>query len=214
MKSISEYIDHTNLRQEANKTDIENLCKEAIENNFTSVCINPVFVRYASEVLNKEMPKVCTVVGFPLGADPTELKFAESRYLIHQGAEELDMVINISALKEGDRRYIQSEIEKVVTAADGNCVKVIIETCLLTNEEKKIASEIAVDSGADFIKTSTGFSFEGAVVDDLILIRKVIGSEMGIKASGGIKTLSDLNMFLNAGANRIGTSNAIAIINE
>ena len=214
MESVSKYIDHTNLHQEVNKAAVEKLCREAIENNFASVCINPVFVRYASEILNKEKPKVCTVVGFPLGADPIELKFAESRYLIHQGAEELDMVINISALKEGDRRYIQSEIEKVVAAADGNCVKVIIETCLLTNEEKKIASEIAVDSGADFIKTSTGFSFEGAVVDDLILIRKVIGSEMGIKASGGIKTLSDLNMFLNAGANRIGTSNAIAIINE
>ena len=214
MESVSKYIDHTNLHQEVNKLAVEKLCREAIENNFASVCINPVFVRYASEILNKEKPKVCTVVGFPLGAVPIELKFAESRYLIHQGAEELDMVINISALKEGDRRYIQSEIEKVVTAADGNCVKVIIETCLLTNEEKKIASEIAVDSGADFIKTSTGFSFEGAVVDDLILIRKVIGSEMGIKASGGIKTLSDLNMFLNAGANRIGTSNAIAIINE
>ena len=214
MESVSKYIDHTNLHQEVNKVAVEKLCREAIENNFASVCINPVFVRYASEILNKEKPKVCTVVGFPLGANPIELKFAESRYLIHQGAEELDMVINISALKEGDRRYIQSEIEKVVAAADGNCVKVIIETCLLTNEEKKIASEIAVDSGADFIKTSTGFSFEGAVVDDLILIRKVIGSEMGIKASGGIKTLSDLNMFLNAGANRIGTSNAIAIINE
>ena len=214
MESVSKYIDHTNLHQEVNKVAVEKLCREAIENNFASVCINPVFVRYASEILNKEKPKVCTVVGFPLGATPIELKFAESRYLINQGAEELDMVINISALKEGDRRYIQSEIEKVVDAADGNCVKVIIETCLLTNEEKKIASEIAVDSGADFIKTSTGFSFEGAVVDDLILIRKVIGSEMGIKASGGIKTLSDLNMFLNAGANRIGTSNAIAIINE
>ena len=214
MESVSKYIDHTNLHQEVNKVAVEKLCREAIENNFASVCINPVFVRYASEILNKEKPKVCTVVGFPLGANPIELKFAESRYLIHQGAEELDMVINISALKEGDRRYIQSEIEKVVAAADGNCVKVIIETCLLTNEEKKIVSEIAVDSGADFIKTSTGFSFEGAVVDDLILIRKVIGSEMGIKASGGIKTLSDLNMFLNAGANRIGTSNAIAIINE
>ena len=214
MESVSKYIDHTNLHQEVNKAAVEKLCREAIENNFASVCINPVFVRYASEILNKEKPKVCTVVGFPLGADPIELKFAESRYLIHQGAEELDMVINISALKEGDRRYIQSEIEKVVAAADGNCVKVIIETCLLTSEEKKIASEIAVDSGADFIKTSTGFSFEGAVVDDLILIRKVIGSEIGIKASGGIKTLSDLNMFLNAGANRIGTSNAIAIINE
>ena len=214
MESVSKYIDHTNLHQEVNKVAVEKLCREAIENNFASVCINPVFVRYASEILNKEKPKVCTVVGFPLGANPIELKFTESRYLIHQGAEELDMVINISALKEGDRRYIQSEIEKVVAAADGNCVKVIIETCLLTNEEKKIASEIAVDSGADFIKTSTGFSFEGAVVDDLILIRKVIGSEIGIKASGGIKTLSDLNMFLNAGANRIGTSNAIAIINE
>ena len=214
MESVSKYIDHTNLHQEVNKVAVEKLCREAIENNFASVCINPVFVRYASEILNKEKPKVCTVVGFPLGANPIELKFAESRYLIHQGAEELDMVINISALKEGDRRYIQSEIEKVVAAADGNCVKVIIETCLLTNEEKKIVSEIAVDSGADFIKTSTGFSFEGALVDDLILIRKVIGSEMGIKASGGIKTLSDLNMFLNAGANRIGTSNAIAIINE
>ena len=214
MESVSKYIDHTNLHQEVNKVAVEKLCREAIENNFASVCINPVFVRYASEILKKEKPKVCTVVGFPLGAVPIELKFAESRYLIHQGAEELDMVINISALKEGDRRYIQSEIEKVVAAADGNCVKVIIETCLLTNEEKKIASEIAVDSGADFIKTSTGFSFEGAVVDDLILIRKVIGSDMGIKASGGIKTLSDLNMFLNAGANRIGTSNAIAIINE
>ena len=214
MESVSKYIDHTNLHQEVNKVAVEKLCREAIENNFASVCINPVFVRYASEILNKEKPKVCTVVGFPLGAVPIELKFAESRYLIHQGAEELDMVINISALKEGDRRYIQSEIEKVVAAADGNCVKVIIETCLLTNEEKKIASEIALDSGADFIKTSTGFSFEGAVVDDLILIRKVIGSDMGIKASGGIKTLSDLNMFLNAGANRIGTSNAIAIINE
>ena len=214
MESVSKYIDHTNLHQEVNKAFVEKLCREAIENNFASVCINPVFVRYASEILNKEKPKVCTVVGFPLGANPIELKFAESRYLIHQGAEELDMVINISALKEGDRRYIQSEIEKVVAAADGNCVKVIIETCLLTNEEKKIASEIAVDSGADFIKTSTGLSFKGAVVADLILIRKVIGSEMGIKASGGIKTLSDLNMFLNAGANRIGTSNAIAIINE
>ena len=214
MESVSNYIDHTNLHQEVNKADVEKLCIEAIENNFASVCINPVFVSYVSEILNKESPKVCTVVGFPLGADPVELKFAESRYLIHQGAEELDMVINISALKERDNRYIKSEIEKVVAAADGNCVKVIIETCLLTNEEKKIVSEIAVDSGADFIKTSTGFSFEGAVVDDLMLIRKVIGSEIGIKASGGIKTLSDLKMFLNAGANRIGTSNAMAIINE
>jgi len=214
MESISEYIDHTNLRQEANKADIENLCKEAIENNFASVCINPVFVRYASEILNKEIPKVCTVVGFPLGADPTELKFAESRYLIHQGAEELDMVINISALKEGDNQYVQSEIEKVVDAADGNCVKVIIETCLLTNEEKKIASEIAVSAGANFIKTSTGFSSYGATEDDVRLIRKSVGHDIGVKASGGVKTLSIFNMLVKAGANRIGTSSALSIINE
>jgi len=214
MKSISEYIDHTNLRQEANKAAIENLCKEAVENNFASVCINPVFVRYASEVLNKEMPKVCTVVGFPLGADPTELKFAESRYLIHQGADELDMVINISALKEGDNKYVQFEIERVVAAADGNCVKVIIETCLLTSEEKKIVSEIAVAAGASFIKTSTGFSSSGATEEDVKLIRKSVGLDIGVKASGGIKTLSILNMLVEAGANRIGTSNAISIINE
>ena len=214
MKSISEYIDHTNLRQEANKAAIENLCKEAVENNFASVCINPIFVRYASEVLNKEMPKVCTVVGFPLGADPTELKFAESRYLIHQGADELDMVINISALKEGDNKYVQFEIERVVDAADGNCVKVIIETCLLTSEEKKIASEIAVAAGASFIKTSTGFSSSGATEEDVKLIRKSVGLDIGVKASGGIKTLSILNRLIEAGANRIGTSNAISIINE
>ena len=214
MKSISEYIDHTNLRQEANKAAIENLCKEAVENNFASVCINPVFVRYVSEVLNKEMPKVCTVVGFPLGADPIELKVAESRYLIHQGANELDMVINISALKEGDNKYVQFEIERVVDAADGNCVKVIIETCLLTSEEKKIASEIAVAAGASFIKTSTGFSSSGATEEDVKLIRKSVGLDIGVKASGGIKTLSILNMLIEAGANRIGTSNAISIINE
>ena len=214
MESVSKYIDHTNLHQEVNKAAVEKLCREAIENNFASVCINPVFVRYASEILNKERPKVCTVVGFPLGAAPIELKFAESRYLIHQGAEELDMVINISALKEGDNQYVQSEIEKVVDAADGNCVKVIIETCLLTNEEKKRASEISVSAGANFIKTSTGFSSYGATEVDVRLIRKSVGPDIGVKASGGVKTLSILNMLVEAGANRIGTSSALSIINE
>ena len=214
IESVSTYIDHTNLSQTASKSDIENLCEEAVDNNFASVCVNPVFVPLASEILNSKNPKVCTVVGFPLGADSPEMKFAESRYLTHQGAEELDMVINISALKEGDTRFIQSEIEKVVDAADGNCVKVIIETCLLTDEEKKIVSELAVNAGADFIKTSTGFSFSGATEEDIKLIRKTVGSDMGIKASGGIKTLTDLKILVKAGANRIGTSNAISIINE
>lgn len=214
IESVSTYIDHTNLSQTASKSDIENLCEEAVDNNFASVCVNPVFVPLASEILNSKNPKVCTVVGFPLGADSPEMKFAESRYLTHQGAEELDMVINISALKEGDTRFIQSEIEKVVDAADGNCVKIIIETCLLTDEEKKIVSELAVNAGADFIKTSTGFSFLGATEEDIKLIRKTVGSDMGIKASGGINTLTDLKILVKAGANRIGTSNAISIINE
>ena len=214
IESVSTYIDHTNLSQTASKLDIENLCEQAVDNDFASVCVNPVFVPLASEILNSKNPKVCTVVGFPLGADSPEMKFAESRYLTHQGAEELDMVINISALKEGDTRFIQSEIEKVVDAADGNCVKVIIETCLLTDEEKKIVSELAVNAGADFIKTSTGFSFLGATEEDIKLIRKTVGSDMGIKASGGIKTLTDLKILVKAGANRIGTSNAISIINE
>ena len=214
IESVSTYIDHTNLSQTASKSDIENLCEEAVDNDFASVCVNPVFVPLASEILNSKNPKVCTVVGFPLGADSLEMKFAESRYLTYQGAEELDMVINISALKEGDTRFIQSEIEKVVDAADGNCVKIIIETCLLTDEEKKIVSELAVNAGADFIKTSTGFSFLGATEEDIKLIRKTVGSDMGIKASGGIKTLTDLKILVKAGANRIGTSNAISIINE
>ena len=214
IESVSTYIDHTNLSQTASKSDIENLCEEAVDNDFASVCVNPVFVPLASEILNSKNPKVCTVVGFPLGADSPEMKFAESRYLTHQGAEELDMVINISALKEGDTRFIESEIEKVVDAADGNCVKVIIETCLLNDKEKKTVSELAVDAGADFIKTSTGFSFSGATEEDVKLIRKTVGSDMGIKASGGIKTLTDLKVLVKAGANRIGTSNAISIINE
>ena len=214
IESVSTYIDHTNLSQTASKSDIENLCEEAVDNDFASVCVNPVFVPLASEILNSKNPKVCTVVGFPLGADSPEMKFAESRYLTHQGAEELDMVINISALKEGDTRFIESEIEKVVDAADGNCVKVIIETCLLNDKEKKTVSELAVNAGADFIKTSTGFSFLGATEEDIKLIRKTVGSDMGIKASGGIKTLTDLKILVKAGANRIGTSNAISIINE
>ena len=214
MESVSNYIDHTNLSQTATQLDIKNLCKEAIENDFSSVCVNPVFVPLAADILNNENPKVCTVVGFPLGTDSSEMKFAESRYLIHRGAQELDMVINISALKDGNTSLIQSEIEKVVDAADGNCVKVIIETCLLSNEEIKLASKITVASGANFVKTSTGFSFAGASKKDVQLIRKTIGPDIGVKASGGVKTLADLKKMIQAGANRIGTSNAISIINE
>ena len=214
MQSVSNYIDHTNLNQTANNFDIEKLCKEAIDNNFAAVCVNPVYVPLASDMLNGQDSKVCTVVGFPMGADSTEMKFAESRYLTHQGAEELDMVINIAAIKEKNISLVKNEIVKIVDAADGNYVKVIIETCLLTDDEKKLASEIAMDAGAHFIKTSTGFSLSGATEKDVKLIRKIIGSDMKIKASGGIKTLSDLKKLVKAGADRIGTSNAISMINE
>ena len=214
MQSVSNYIDHTNLNQIAKNFDIEKLCKVAIDNNFAAVCINPVYVPLASDILNGQSPKVCTVVGFPIGADSTEMKFAESRYLTHQGAEELDMVINIAAIKEKDIALVKNEIVKIVDAADGNCVKVIIETCLLTDDEIKLSSEIAMDAGAHFIKTSTGFSLSGATEKDVKLIRKIVGLDMRIKASGGIKTLSDLKKLVKAGADRIGTSNAISIINE
>ena len=214
MQSVSHYIDHTNLNQIAKNLDVEKLCKEAIDNNFAAVCVNPVYVPLASDILKCEAPRVCTVVGFPIGADSTEMKFAESRYLTHQGAEELDMVINIAAIKEKDIALVKNEIVKIVDAADGNCVKVIIETCLLTDDEIKLSSEIAMDAGAHFIKTSTGFSLSGATEKDVKLIRKIVGSDMRIKASGGIKTLSDLKKLVKAGADRIGTSNAISIINE
>ena len=156
MQSVSNYIDHTNLNQTANNFDIEKLCNEAIDNNFAAVCVNPVYVPLASDMLNGQDSKVCTVVGFPMGADSTEMKFAESRYLTHQGAEELDMVINIAAIKEKNISLVKNEIVKIVDAADGNCVKVIIETCLLTDDEIKLSSEIAKDAGAHFIKTCTG----------------------------------------------------------
>ena len=214
MQSVSNYIDHTNLNQITKKFDVEKLCKEAIDNNFAAVCINPVYVPLASDVLGGQVPRVCTVVGFPMGADSTEMKFAESRYLTHQGAEELDVVINIAAIKEKDIALVKNEIVKIVDAADGNCVKVILETCLLTDDEIKLASEIAMEAGAHFIKTSTGFSLSGATEKDVKLIRKIVGSDMRIKASGGIKTLSDLKKLVKAGADRIGTSNAMSIINE
>ena len=211
MQSVSNYIDHTNLNQTANNFDIEKLCNEAIDNNFAAVCVNPVYVPLASDMLNGQDSKVCTVVGFPMGADSTEMKFAESRYLIHQGAEELDMVLNIGALKEGETNIIEREIQQVVNAADGNCVKVIIETCLLNDKEKISACILAKENGAGFVKTSTGFSSGGANVDDIKLMRRTVGDEMGVKASGGIKTLEHVRAMVNAGAYRIGTSSGVEI---
>ena len=212
MNSLSSLIDHTNLRPDALHSDIEILCKEAIQYKFASVCINPVYVSYAKSILKDENPKVCSVVGFPLGADSEEMKYAEARFLIFQGADEIDMVMNISLLKERKIDLVKNEIKKVVEAADGNCVKVIIETSLLNQDEKALACNIVMESGAAFVKTSTGFSSPGATLEDVRLIKKLVGDRVGIKASGGIKTKNEALKLIEAGATRIGTSRGVEII--
>ena len=212
MKDIANLIDHTNLYPQASQADIIKLCEEAVKYKFLSVCINPVYVPLAVSILKNKSPRVCTVIGFPLGAISGEMKFAEARFLIHQGADELDMVLNIGALKENKIEIIKNDIEKVVNAADGNCVKVIIETYLLDKEEKILACNLVQDCGANFVKTSTGFSRGGATIEDVKLIKKTVGDHMGIKASGGIKTKEAVLSFIDAGANRIGTSRGVEII--
>ena len=212
MNNVSKYIDHTNLRPDAIESDIIKLCKEALAFKFASVCINPIHVPLAVSILQNEKIKVSTVVGFPLGATSSEMKFAESRFLTHQGAEELDMVINIGALKQKEYGIVENDIARVVDAADGNPVKVIIETCLLNEEEMLRACKIILNAGAAYVKTSTGFSTEGARVEDIKLIKKNVGKDLGIKASGGIKTLEEVELMISAGANRIGTSNGVIIV--
>ena len=212
MNSFSSLIDHTNLRPDALHSDIEILCKEAIQYKFASVCINPVYVSYAKSILKDENPKVCSVVGFPLGSDSEEMKYAEARFLIFQGVDELDMVMNTAFLKERKIDLVKNEIKKVVEAADGNCVKVIIETSLLNQDEKALACNIVMESGAAFVKTSTGFSSSGVTLEDVRLIKKVVGDRVGIKASGGIKTKNEALKLIEAGATRIGTSRGVEII--
>ena len=212
MNSLSSLIDHTNLRPDALHSDIETLCKEAVQYKFASVCINPVYVSYAKSILTDENPKVCSVVGFPLGADSEEMKYAEARFLIFRGVDEIDMVMNTAFLKERKTDLVKNEIKKVVEAADGNCVKVIIETSLLNQDEKALACNIVMESGAAFVKTSTGFSSSGATLEDVRLIKKVVGDRVGIKASGGIKTKNEALKLIEAGATRIGTSRGVEII--
>ena len=212
MNSLSSFIDHTNLSSDALHSDIKILCKEAIQYKFASVCINPVYVSYAKSILKDENPKVCSVVGFPLGADSEEMKYAEARFLIFQGADEIDMVMNIALLKERKLDLVKNEIKKVIEAADGNCVKVIIETSLLNQDEKSLACNIVGESGAAFVKTSTGFSSSGATLEDVRLIKKMVGDRVGIKASGGIKTKNEVVKFIEAGASRIGTSKGVEIL--
>ncbi|AHN22544.1 MULTISPECIES: deoxyribose-phosphate aldolase [Lysinibacillus] len=206
-------IDHTLLKAEATKEQIEKLCAEAKEFGFASVCVNPTWVKYCSELLQNSNVLVCTVIGFPLGANTTAVKVFEAKDAIANGAQEVDMVINIGALKDQNFELVQSDIAAVVEAAKGSAiVKVIIETCLLTEEEKVKACELSVAAGADFVKTSTGFSTGGATAEDIALMRKTVGPELGVKASGGVRSLEDMQKMVEAGATRIGASSGVAIV--
>ena len=211
-KTIAAMIDHTLLKPEATPAQIERLCAEAAEYHFASVCVNPVYIPLAARLLKGTGVKVCCVVGFPLGAIAPEQKAAEAASCAAMGAEELDMVIHVGAAKVGDWALVQRDIEGVVKAAAGHTVKVIIETCLLTDEEKVKACEAAKAAGAHFVKTSTGFSTGGATTHDIALMRKTVGPEMGVKASGGIRDYETAMAMIEAGANRIGASAGIAIV--
>lgn len=208
-------IDHTLLKPEATKEQVKNLCEEAVQYGFHSVCVNSSFVYYCAELLKDSDVKVCTVIGFPLGAMSTAGKAAEAQAAVADGAEELDMVIHVGMIKSGDWDYVKQDIASVVEAAgDKAVVKVILETCLLTDEEKRKACMICKEAGASFVKTSTGFSNGGATVKDVALMREAVGSDMGVKASGGIRSFQEARAMVEAGADRIGASSGIAIIRE
>ena len=211
-KTIASMIDHTLLKPEATPAQVEKLCAEAAEYHFASVCVNPVYIPLAARLLDGTGVKVCCVVGFPLGAIAPEQKAAEAASCAAMGAEELDMVIHVGAAKAGDWALVQRDIAGVVKAAAGRTVKVIIETCLLTDEEKVKACEAAKAAGADFVKTSTGFSTGGATTHVIALMRKTVGPEMGVKASGGIRDYATAMAMIEAGANRIGASAGIEIV--
>lgn len=214
-KDIYEMIDHTLLKQDATSEEIKKLCKEALEYNFASVCVNPTNVELAAKILNGSLVKVCTVIGFPLGANTTKIKVLEAKDAVENGATEVDMVINIGRLKDKDYDYVKKDIEAVVNEVKGKAlIKVIIETCLLADEEKVIACKLASEAKADFVKTSTGFSTGGATPFDVKLMRETVGENMGVKASGGVRTSEYAKELIKNGANRIGASASIKICTE
>jgi deoxyribose-phosphate aldolase len=210
---LAKLIDHTLLKPEATKQQIEQLCAEARNFGFASVCINPCFVSMCAQLLKNTSVKVCTVIGFPLGATSTATKAFEAEHALHDGAQELDMVINIGKLKSGEHEYVENDISSVVTAARryGALTKVILETCLLTDDEKVKACLLAKTAGADFVKTSTGFNKGGATTHDVALMRRVVGTAMGVKAAGGIRSREEALQMVASGADRIGTSASVKI---
>ncbi len=210
-ENIAAYIDHTLLKPEATRADIVHLCREARQNGFFSVCVNSSYVKTAVAELADSAVKVCAVVGFPLGASTTATKAFEAAEAVESGAEEIDMVMHLGALKGGDEKYLLEDIAAVVRASGGKIVKVIIETGLLNNQEKILACRLATEAGAGFVKTSTGFGPGGATVADIELMRETVGLTQGIKASGGVRTLETALQMIEAGATRIGTSSGITI---
>lgn len=211
MNAIRTYIDHTLLKPDATPEQIRRLCTEADENGFASVCVNPAYVPLAAELLKDSAVNVCTVIGFPLGMNATAIKAAEALKAVQDGADELDMVIQVGQLKSGNLAYVEDDIRAVVEAGSGRLVKVIIETALLTDEEKVTACQLAQRAGADFVKTCTGFSGGAASVHDIALMRKTVGPDMGVKASGGVRDYASAVALIEAGATRIGTSSGVAI---
>ena len=209
---LNKYIDHTLLKQNATVEQIDRLLSEAKDYDFASVCVNPCWVAHAKSGLENTDGKVCTVVGFPLGATTSAVKAYETKEAIQNGADEIDMVINVGALKSGNADLVESDIRAVVEASGDKLVKVIIEACLLTDEEKILACQLAQKAGADFVKTSTGFSTGGATLPDVKLMRQTVGPDMGVKAAGGARSYADAVAFVEAGATRIGTSSGVAIL--
>jgi len=207
-------IDHTLLKPVATDEQIVQLCREALSSNFASVCVNPCHIRLAAAQLTHSPVKACSVIGFPLGANTTRIKAAEAEQAVAEGAAEVDMVIAVGALKSGRLADVENDIRQVAAAAGGALVKVIIETCYLRDTEKVTACRLAMNAGADFVKTSTGFGSGGATVADVRLMRSTVGSALGVKASGGVRTLADALAMLEAGANRIGTSSGMEILSQ
>ncbi len=212
MENIASYIDNTLLKPDATPEQIRRICAESVELKCASVCVNPSYVPLVSECLKGSGVKTCTVIGFPLGMNDSAVKAFEAKLAAEQGAEELDMVINIGRLKAGETEYVENDIKAVVNAVKGKLVKVIIETFLLTDEEKVTACELAKKAGADYVKTCTGFSGGGANVHDIALMRKTVGTDMGVKASGGVRDYESAKALIEAGASRIGASSGKKIV--
>lgn len=214
MKTLASYIDHTLLKATATPEDVEVLCEEAIEHSFYAVCVQGHYVKLAAQLLQKSDVKIAAVVGFPLGGNSTKTKVYEAKQAILDGADEIDMVLAIGMLKARELDMVRDEIEQVSLVIDRHVLKVIIETCSLTNEEKEIACQLAYEAGADFVKTSTGYGNHGATLSDIGIMRNVVGDKMKIKASGGIRDRKIAEQFIEAGADRIGTSSGVKIVTE